>query len=69
MKSAYYIAQITRTYRKLIDEIYKEGSLSLDRIAYYDKEIQKAENRHSACGFLDGNSLASDRYILKNLLW
>ncbi len=62
MKSSYYIAQITRTYRKLIDEIYKEGALSKERIAYYDKEIQKAENRHSACGFLDG-ALTSDKQI------
>lgn len=55
MKSEYYIAQITKTYRKLIDEIYECGHLAKERIAYYDKEIAKAENRHSDTGFLDGD--------------
>ena len=62
MKSAYYIAQITKTYRKLIDEIYEKGHLSSDRIAYYDAEILKAENRHSSIGFLDGK-LDKERQI------
>ena len=54
MKSEYYLAQVVRTYRRMIDEIYKEGSLSKERIAYYDEELSKAENRPSDDGFLSG---------------
>ena len=54
MKSEYYIAQVVRTYRKMIDEIYKNGTLSDERIAYYDAELDKAENRPCGDGFLSG---------------
>lgn len=55
MKSEYYIAQVVKTYRAMIDEIYEKGSLSQERIDYYDKELDKAENRPSDDGFLSGN--------------
>ena len=54
MKSDYYIAQVVKTYRKMIDEIYAKGHLDEDRIAYYEKELDKAENRPSDDGFLSG---------------
>ncbi len=53
MKSDYYIAQVVKTYRKMIDEIY-EHDLSNERIMYYEKEFAKAENRPLSSGFLDG---------------
>lgn len=55
MKSEYYIGQVVKTYRKMIDEIYEEGSLDETRLAYYDAELEKAENRPSDDGFLSGN--------------
>lgn len=54
MKSEYYIAQVVKTYRDMIDEIYETGHLDEDRLAYYDKELDKAENRPSDDGFLSG---------------
>ena len=54
MKSDYYIAQIVKTYRKMIDEVYAKGHLDEERIAYYDAELSKAENRLSDDGFLSG---------------
>ncbi|MBQ1533332.1 MAG: U32 family peptidase [Erysipelotrichaceae bacterium] len=54
MKSEYYIGQVVKTYRKMIDEIYEQGSLSPDRLAYYDDELSKAENRPADDGFLSG---------------
>ncbi len=60
MKSAYYIATVVKTYRKLIDEIYEKGErLSDERIAYYQKEISKAENRLTDSGFYNGLPKAS----------
>jgi len=54
MKSEYYIAQVVRTYRKMIDEIYEKGHLDEERLKYYDDELTKAENRPSDDGFLSG---------------
>lgn len=54
MKSEYYIAQVVKTYRNLIDEIYDKGFLSNESLNYYDNELLKAENRPSDSGFLSG---------------
>ncbi len=54
MKSAYYVATVVKTYRKLIDEVYEVGSLSEERLSYYAKEFEKAENRPTSFGFLKG---------------
>ena len=54
MKSDYYIAQVVKTYRNMIDEIYEKGHLDEERLAYYDSELDKAENRPSDDGFLSG---------------
>lgn len=54
MKSEYYIAQLVKTYRNLIDEIQVNGELSKDRITYYLLELRKAENRPCSSGFFSG---------------
>lgn len=54
MKSAYYIATLINTYRRLIDEIYACGRLSEERMAWYYKELSKAENRPTGPGFYEG---------------
>ena len=59
MKSEYYIAQVVKTYRMCIDEIYKYGHLEKDRLAYYHNELTKAENRLTDSGFLSGKCDAS----------
>ncbi len=55
MKSEYYIGQVVKTYRNMIDEIYESGKLSAERLAYYDNELSKAENSPSDDGFLCGD--------------
>jgi len=55
MKSEYYIGQVVKTYRNMIDEIYEKGTLLEDSLAYYDGELTKAENRPSDDGFLSGD--------------
>ena len=54
MKSEYYIAQVVKTYRSLIDEYYEKGNISNERLDYYKNELIKAENRPSDDGFLSG---------------
>ena len=54
MKSEYYIAQLVKTYRNLIDEIKVDGELSKERTLYYLAELKKAENRPCASGFFSG---------------
>lgn len=53
MKSLHYIATVCKTYRKMIDEYYSNGDIkNLD--LYFD-QLQKAENRETSSGYLDGN--------------
>lgn len=50
MKTMYYIATVVRCYRQLIDEYQATGRIA--DYGYYEEEIQKAENRETATGFL-----------------
>ena len=58
MKSLYYIAVVVRTYRKLIDRIYElkqnNQTITQEELLEFDKEILKAENRETSCGFMKG---------------
>ena len=52
MKSIHYIATVVWVYRRLIDEYLKTGKVK--DFNYYIDEINKAENRMTAQGFLEG---------------
>lgn len=60
MKSAYYIATLIHTYRRLIDEIYEKGYISDKRMEWYCLELSKAENRPTGPGFYEGLPKAQD---------
>ena len=49
MKSNYYIAQVVKTYRNLIDDIYAGKDIDYQLV---NKELSKAENRLTCDGFL-----------------
>jgi putative protease len=51
MKSIHYIATVVNTYRRLIDDIESHHELP---ITEYEIEIQKAENRLTSFGFMEG---------------
>ena len=53
MKSEYYVATIVRSYRKMIDSIYNHLD-DENTIKEVNDEINRAENRLSSHGFLDG---------------
>ena len=61
MKSAYYIATVVHAYRMLIDEYMETHSLSEERIAFYEEEIAKAENRPTGPGFYLGQPTPQDQ--------
>lgn len=54
MKSPYYIATVVRSYRMVIDEYYNLGFVKKETLDLAKREIQKAENRLTSCGFLEG---------------
>lgn len=63
MKTAYYVATVVQTYRRLIDEIAQCGhQLSEDRLAYYENELKKAENRPTGSAFY-GNKLDDSMHL------
>ena len=54
MKSTYYLATVVRCYRKLIDKYYECKNLTEQDYLEYTEEINKAENRLTSTGFLNG---------------
>ena len=54
MKTALYIATVARTYRKAIDDYYKDKDLYYKNINNYKKEISKCTYREFTTGFYFG---------------
>ena len=54
MKSAYYLATVVSSYRRLIDFIYEHGSVTSEMLEEIKFEIAKAENRQTGPGFYKG---------------
>ncbi len=54
MKSDYYLAVVVGAYRRLIDEIEKNGTASDEFVAKIVSELNRAENRPTGPGFYHG---------------
>lgn len=54
MKSAYYLATVISSYRRLIDHIYETGHAEPEFLEMIKREIAKAENRPTGPGFYAG---------------
>ena len=54
MKTALYIATVARTYRKAIDDYYKDKNLYYSNIEKYKEEIAKCTYREFTTGFYFG---------------
>lgn len=65
MKSLHYVASITNTYRKLIDEYERTGKIA--DFGIYEEMINKAENRLTSTGFLIGNTTVKEQLYDLNL--
>ncbi|MCL2854716.1 MAG: U32 family peptidase [Defluviitaleaceae bacterium] len=55
MKTAYYVASVTKTYREAIDDFYKDPALYESKKDYYFAELLKSSNRDFSTGFYFGN--------------
>ena len=67
MKSPYYIATVVRSYRMVIDEYYNLGFVKKETLEFAKHEIQKAENRLTSCGFLEGMVTSNEQlYEVRN---
>ena len=55
MKSDYYIATVVRAYRTILDKLDAGEEITEEDLSFFENELNKAENRPFACGFLDGN--------------
>lgn len=65
MKSLHYVASITNTYRKIIDEYERTGMIK--NFDIYEEMINKAENRLTSTGFLRGNVTTKEQLYDLNL--
>lgn len=54
MKTALYVAVVTRTYRQAIDDYMKDEALYRSRMDYYKEEIAKCTYRQFTTGFFFG---------------
>lgn len=54
MKTALYVAVVTRTYRQAIDDYFTSEELYTERIPYYREEIAKCTYRQFTTGFFYG---------------
>lgn len=54
MKTALYVAVVTRTYRQAIDDYLKDEALYQSRMDYYKEEIAKCTYRQFTTGFFFG---------------
>lgn len=56
MKTALYVATVTRTYRKAIDDYIKSPDLYKDNLEWYKEEIGKCTYREFTTGFFFGKA-------------
>ncbi len=54
MKTALYVAAVTRTYRQALDDYYTDPALYEERKGYYREEISKCTYRQFTTGFFYG---------------
>lgn len=54
MKTALYVAVVSRTYRQAIDDYFEDPQKYIDNIPYYKKEIAKCTYRQFTTGFFFG---------------
>ena len=54
MKSAYYLATVVSTYRRLIDAVSAGKEITEEFLQELESELDKAENRPTGSGFLEG---------------
>ncbi len=61
MKTALYVATVTRTYRKAIDDFFEDPTLYEANKAMYMQEIRKGVNRQFTTGFFFGKPTHEDQ--------
>jgi putative protease len=72
MKSSYYVAVVTRVYRRMIDLLVREdGELSMETMATLKNELTRVSHRGYTQGFIDGYpgldiQNASDSLYIRN---
>ncbi len=64
MKTAYYLANVIKAYRFMIDRYYNNGVITGDDLAYGRKLLARVANRPTYNGFYDGGRRDSQIYNL-----
>ncbi len=54
MKTALYVATVTRTYRRAVDDYFQSPEKYASGVAWYREEISKCTHRHFSTGFYFG---------------
>jgi len=71
MKTAYYVAAVTRVYREALDDYFESESLYMSKKDYYLSELKKSSHRDFFTGFYmgkpsDGQNFTDTNYNTTN---
>lgn len=66
MKTPLYIATVIQTYRRAIDDYYKDPKIYQNKLSYYKEELDKSSHRDYTTGFYHGKPTAKDHIYDKN---
>ena len=66
MKNSLYVATVARTYRKAIDDYFKDPSLYEKNISWYKKQISSCTYREFTTGFFFGKPSCDDQIYEEN---
>lgn len=61
MKTALYVATVTRTYRKAIDDYFEDPGKYLENLSWYEDEIGRCTHREFSTGFFYGKPSESSQ--------
>lgn len=66
MKNSLYVATVARTYRKAIDDYFKDPSIYEKNISWYKKQISSCTYREFTTGFFFGKPSCDDQIYEEN---
>ena len=68
MKTALYVAAVTRTYRRAIDDYFESPEKYASGLAWYREEISKCTHRHFPRGFISESHRRRVRFMTTVLM-
>ena len=66
MKTALYVATVTKTWREAIDDYFSDPDVYASKLAYYEAEVRKCTHRQFTTGFYFGKPDGDEQIYTSN---